>query len=309
VISSTRPVGRRRARFAALLAGPDDAGLRVVAVAAARSEAAARDLAVEADRAWPRLSRAERDLLGYHVRAAGVALALERATQSLLPARRARAAAAIGELRLSDASPRLAEMLHDRNRWAGIAAARALGRIGSPFAAHALLEALEAGLVPEQRLVEALGGAWAEEPLLAAFRAPRTVALRVPLADALGHTGAPAAAEALTAAMPAASVDLRVRIVRALARLGRPEPVRAAMSDPHERVRAQAAWALGRLGDEQASKLLEAAMIDSAPRVRANSAAALRRLGDRRGQSPRRGDCPHYASSSSSSVTSMSRMR
>jgi HEAT repeat protein len=278
VISSTRPVGRRRARFAALLEAPDDAGLREAAVAAVRSEAAARDLALAADRAWPRLSQAERDLLRYHVRAAGVAVALERATRSLLPPRRARAAAAIGELRLSEASPRRAEMLRDRNRWAGIAAAGALGRIGSPFAAQALLDALEAGLVPEQRLVEALGGAWAEEPLLAAFRAPRTVALRVPLADALGRTGSPAAAEALTAAMPAASVDLRVRIVRALARLGRPEPVRAAMADPHERVRAQAAWALGRLGDEDASDLLEAALLDPTPRVRANSAAAVRRI-------------------------------
>ncbi|HEY2870171.1 MAG TPA: HEAT repeat domain-containing protein [Gaiellales bacterium] len=280
MISSTRPAGPRRTRFAALLERPDDAGLREAAGAAARSEAAARDLGLEADRAWPRLSQAERDLLRYHVRAAGVALALERATQSLLSARRARAAAAIGELRLSEASPRLAEMLHDRNRWAGIAAARALGRIGSPFAAQALLAALEKGLVPEQRLIEALGGAWAAEPLLLAFRAPRTVALRVPLADALGRTGSPAAAEVLAAAMPAASVDLRVRIVRALARLSRPHPVRAAMSDPHGRVRAQAAWALGRLGDREASDLLEAALLDSAPWVRANSAAALRRIKD-----------------------------
>ena len=54
-------------------------------------------------------------------------------------------------------------------------------------------------------------------PLLLAFRAPRTVALRVPLADALGRTGSPAAAEVLAAAMPAASVDLRVRIVRGTA--------------------------------------------------------------------------------------------
>ena len=278
MISSTKSPGRRRARFAALLERPDDAGLREAGVAAARSEAAARDLALEADRAWPRLSQAERDLLRYHVRAAGVAPALERATHSLLPPRRTRAATAIGELRLSEASPRLAEMLHDRNGWAGIAAARALGRIGSPFAAQALLRALEQGLVPEQRLVEALGGAWAVEQLLLAFRAPRTVALRVPLADALGRTGSPAAAEALMAAMPAASVDLRVRIVRALARLNEPAPVRAAMSDPHGRVRAQAAWALGRLGDGESEGLLEAALCDSAPWVRANSAAALRRL-------------------------------
>ena len=278
VTSSTRPGGGRRARFAALLERPDDAGLRGAAVAAARSEAAARDLAVEADRAWPRLTRAERDLLRYHVRAAGVALALARASRSLLPPRRARAAAAIGDLRLAEAAPRLAEMLPDRNRRAAVAAATALGRIGSTFAARALLEALEEGLVPEQRLVEALGGSWAEEPLLQAFRAPRTVAMRVPLADALGRTGSAAAGEALAAAMAAGSVDLRVRIVRALARLGRPEPVRAALSDRDARVRAQAAWALGRLGDEGASELLERALLDSAPRVRASSAAALRRL-------------------------------
>ena len=55
MISSTKSAGRRRARFAALLERPDDAGLRGVAVAAARSEAAAHDLGLEADRAWPRL--------------------------------------------------------------------------------------------------------------------------------------------------------------------------------------------------------------------------------------------------------------
>jgi HEAT repeat protein len=295
VISSTNAPGRRRARFAALLDRPDDVGLRRLAAAAARSEAAARDLGVEADRAWPVLPQTERDLLGYHVRAAGVARTLERASRSWLAPRRARAATAIGELRLIEASPRLAQMLHDRNPSVRVAAARALGRIASPFAPRALIDALEQGLVAEQRLVEALGGAWAEGPLLLAFRAPRTVALRVPLADALGRTGSPAAAAALAAAMPAASVDLRVRIVRALARLGEPEPVRAAMSDPHGRVRAQAAWALGRLGDDGASGLLEAGLLDSASWVRANSAAALRRLG--------------YSVTSSSSVTSMSRMR
>jgi len=278
VISSTNATGRRRARFAAMLERPDDAGLRRLAAAAARSEAAACDLAAEADRAWPGLPETDRDLLAYHVRAAGIARTLERASRSWLASRRERAARAMGELRLVEASPRLAELLHDRNRWVRIAAARALGCIASPFAARALIDALDHGLVPEQRLVEALGGGWAEGPLLLAFRAPRTVALRVPLADALGRTGSPAAAAALAAAMPAASVDLRVRIVRALARLGEPDPVRAAMSDPHGLVRAQAAWALGRLGDDGASGLLEAGLADSTSRVRANSAAALRRL-------------------------------
>jgi HEAT repeat protein len=278
VISRTNAVGPRRARFAGLLGEAEDAGLRRAAVAAARSEAAARDLAVEVDRAWPHLVSAEHDLLRYHVRAAGVAAALERGTHSLIPQRRARAAVALGDLRLTEASPRLERMLHDRNIRVRIAAARALGRLGTPFAARALLAALEGAVVPEQRLVEALGGAWATAPLLAAFRAPRTVAMRVPLADALGRTGSPVAAEALATAMPAASVELRVRIVRALARLGEVGAVRAAMADPHTRVRAQAAWALGRMGDRGASGLLEAGLLDSAPRVRANCAAALRRL-------------------------------
>jgi HEAT repeat protein len=225
--------------------------------------------------------QAERDLLRYHVRAAGIGAGLERATRSLIPQRRARAAAALGELRLAEASPRLEGLLHDRSIWVRIAAARALGCLGTPAAARALLGALEAGLVPEQRLVEALGGAWAEGPLLAAFRAPRTVALRVPLADALGRTGSPAAAEALVTAMPAASVDLRVRIVRALARLGEARAVGAALSDPHARVRAQAAWALGRMGDQGAYDLLEAGLFDPGPWVRANCMAALRRLSTR----------------------------
>jgi HEAT repeat protein len=281
VISRTSPVGGRRARFAGFLDERDDVGLRRAAASAARSEAAARDLAAAADRAWPRLLQAQRDLLRYHVRAAGIAAALERATHSLIPQRRARAAAGLGELRLDEASPRLEQLLHDRSIWVRIAAARALGCLGTPAAARALLAALDGGLVPEQRLVEALGGAWAERPLLAAFRAPRTVALRVPLADALGRTGSPAAAEALVTAMPAASVDLRVRIVRALARLGDVRAVRAAMSDPHGRVRAQAAWALGRMGDQGAYDLLEAGLLDSAPWVRANCTAALRRLSTR----------------------------
>lgn len=278
MISRTSPARDRRARFARLLGEADGAGLRRAAATAVRSEAAVRDLAAAADRAWPALTATERDLLRYHVRASGAALALERASRSLIAQRRARAAAALGELRLTEASPRLERMVYDRSLWVRIAAARALGRLATPCAARTLLAALDGGLVPEQRLVEALGGAWAAAPLLAAFRAPRTIALRVPLADALGRTGSPEAAEALAAAVPAASVELRVRIVRAMARLGEAGAVRAALADPHGRVRAQAAWALGRMGDRGASGLLEAGLLDTAPRVRANSAAALRRL-------------------------------
>ncbi len=231
---------------------------------------------------WARLLPADRDMLRYHLRAAGVPATLRRAARSWLASRRARAAAAIGDLRLAEGARDLERLLRDRDPRVRLAAARALGRIGTHGSARTLIAALEQGLLPEQRLVEVLGEPWAATPLLLAFRAPRTVALRVPLADALGRTGSAAAVEAFVAAMPAASTDLRIRMVRALTRIGSPAAVaavRAAMSDPHGRVRAQAAWSLARLGDPDATALLEHGLHDSAPWVRANCTAALRRLG------------------------------
>jgi HEAT repeat protein len=271
---------RRRARFAAVLERPENATLRTLA-RAARSEAGICDLAAEADRVWARLLPADRDMLRYHLRAVNVPATLRRATRSWVARRRARAATAMGELRLAEGARDLEKLLRDRDPRVRLAAARALGRIATHDSARTLIAALEQGLLPEQRLVEALGGPWAATPLLLAFRAPRTVALRVPLADALGRTGSAAAVETFVAAMPAASTDLRIRMVRALTRIGLPAAVaavRAAMSDPHGRVRAQAAWSLARLGDPDATALLEHGLHDSAPWVRANCTAALRRL-------------------------------
>ena len=271
---------RRRERFAAILARPENATLRTLA-RAARSEAALCDLGAEADRVWARLLPADRDMLRYHLRAAGVFATLRRASRSWFSSRRARAAAAIGDLRLAEGTRDLDRLLRDRDPRVRLSAARALGRIATHESARTLIAALEQGLLPEQRLVEVLGEPWAAGPLLLAFRAPRTVALRVPLADALGRTGSAGAVETFVAAMPAAGTDLRIRMVRALTRIGSPAAVaavRAAMSDPHGRVRAQAAWSLARLGDPDATALLEHGLHDSAPWVRANCTAALRRL-------------------------------
>jgi hypothetical protein len=271
---------RWRARFAAILERPEDATLRTLA-RAARSEARICDLGTETDRVWGRLLPADRDMLRYHLRAAGVPATLRRAMRSWLSGRRSRAATAMGDLRLSEGARELGRLLRDRDPRVRLAAARALGRIATPESARTLIGALEQGLLPEQRLVEVLGQPWAAGPLLLAFRAPRTVALRVPLADALGRTGSAAAVETFVAAMPAAGTDLRIRMVRALTRIGSPAAVaavRAAMSDPHGRVRAQAAWSLARLGDPAATALLEHGLHDSAPWVRANCTAALRRL-------------------------------
>jgi hypothetical protein len=272
---------RRRARFAAALERLDVAALRSLAGEASHTEAAARDLGIEVERVWERLTPADADLLRYHVRAAGIAGTLMRATHSWVARRRIRAATVLGDLRLSESARDLDRLLRDRDPRVRLAAARALGRIATPEAARLLISALEQGLVPEQRLVEALGAPWAAGPVLLAFRAPRTVAMRVPLADALGRARSPQAVEAFAAAMPAAATELRIRMVRALARIGSPgavDAVRGTMSDPNWRVRAQAAWSLARLGDATATALLEQGLADASPWVRANCTAALRRL-------------------------------
>jgi HEAT repeat protein len=280
---------RRRARFAAALQRLDHPALRALAAEASHSEAAARDLGIEVERAWARVTPADADMLRYEVRAAGVATALMRATHSWMASRRVRAAAALGDLRLSEGSHDLDRLLHDRDARVRLAAARALGRIANPEAARLLIAALEQGLLPEQRLVEVLGAPWAAGPVLLAFRAPRTVAMRVPLADALGRARSAAAVEVLVAAMPAAATELRIRIVRALARIGSADAVaavRRAMSDRNWRVRAQAAWSLARLGDLGAMALLERGLADGSPWVRANCTAALRRLAQGAGATP-----------------------
>jgi HEAT repeat protein len=279
--ANSRRHQRRRARFAAALERPDTATLRAAAAEASHTEAAACDLGIEVDRTWDRLAPADADMLRYHARAAGVSTALLRATHSWIAGRRMRAARALGDMRLEEGVRTLARLLRDRDPRVRLAAARALGRIGTPDAARLLIAALEDGLLPEQRLVEVLGARWAAGALLLAFRAPRTVAMRVPLADALGRARAPQAVDVFAAAMPAAATELRIRIVRALARIGSPgavAAVRAAMADPNWRVRAQAAWSLARLGDPTATALLERGLADGSPWVRANCTAALRRL-------------------------------
>ena len=73
--AGTRAGGRA---LAAILERPEDATLRTLA-RAARSEAAICDLGAEVDRVWARLLPADRDMLRYHLRAAGVAATLRRA--------------------------------------------------------------------------------------------------------------------------------------------------------------------------------------------------------------------------------------
>jgi HEAT repeat protein len=52
-----------------------------------------------------------------------------------------------------------------------------------------------------------------------------------------------------------------------------------ALRDQDERVRMQAAWALGSIGDRRASDALAATLKDASPRVRRQAAWALGSIG------------------------------
>jgi HEAT repeat protein len=134
-------------------------------------------------------------------------------------------------------------------------AAEALGRIGSPAAADALLVALaDPEMTPRRHA--ALGalesmGEPAVEPLAAMLRS-QDQAARANAAEALGWVGSPAATDALA---------------------------RALRRDGSAVVRTQAAWALGEIGDPAARAALErAATGDAAATVQAEANVALTRL-------------------------------
>lgn len=276
-------IAARRTRYAAALARGGAHGGAEVCAAAGHGGAALFDACREVDRAWSRLSPADRAALDSVVRIGGVPRHLVAGCRSRALVRRSRSAAALGYLRLPEGLPQLERRLVDRDLTVRLIAAGALGRIGTPASARALMDAIAARRLPEERLVEALAGAWAVPALLAAFADPARAGIRPALAEALGLVGSPAAIEPFALAMPAAEAELRLRMVRALGRIGGPaagEVVAEAMADEDWRVRAQAARALAEIGRRRrAVPLLERGLRDSSWWVRANCGAGLRRLG------------------------------
>jgi HEAT repeat protein len=244
---------RRQQRFAIVLARPEQSTLRALAAVASGSEAAICDLGAAVDGVWAKLLPADRDMLGYHLRAAGAGTTLRRASRSWMPRRRMRAAAAIGNLRLAES-------------------------------ARVLIGALEQGAVPEHELVQALG---APTPCgrscrRSACRARWPCARRSPMRSAA--LAPPRRPRPWPRPCRAASASCACGSCGRSPGSASPaavEAVPAAMSDPHGRVRAQAAWSLARLGDAEAAALLERGLTDSAPWVRASCTAALRRLAGR----------------------------
>ena len=252
------------------------------------------------DRAWsalePHIISMVRKLRG-DSRAVLVNLLDERGTITRLN-RRLKRPGAVGRARAAELLGLLGEhaprrdlerlALRDHDAEVRIVAARALGEIGDPMSARALLAAASGPrAVPLRIAARSLArlGPGAAPELMRGLRSDKTTS-RAVSAEILGLLGVTAAATALAgAADDDAELDVRIRSARALGRIGVPSalPVleRCTGPDHHPALRAVAARAVGEVGGPIAIELLARLMDDPTHRVASNAARALGRLGDR----------------------------
>jgi len=231
---------------------------------------------------------------------------------------RATAAKALGELEVVEAISALVEAMRDphEDRSVRLAAGQALARMKAEAAIPQLIAELgQADDWASPRLADALVefGDRAQGPLLTALADEGQDSARVWAAQILGRIGATAALPQLMACLQDRSERVRIAVTEALGlladRRATPDLLRLALNDPVPAVRAEAARALGGIGDssvidellqllsasdywtrlravEAIEKLkpddtyaLERALTDDSRVVRAEAARALERLG------------------------------
>jgi HEAT repeat protein len=161
-------------------------------------------------------------------------------------------------------------------------AARGLARRGDQAAAWLLIHALEAGVLPAERILEQLGHPFATEAATDALHLGQLRPVHADLAEALGLARDPRAVFAVARLLRGGNGRERVKACRALGLIGRPEVVPMlieALVDSNPTVRAVAARSLGEIGDARGVAPLAACVDDHAWWVRANSAEALRHCG------------------------------
>ncbi len=173
-------------------------------------------------------------------------------------------------------------MREDRDYELRLIAARALRVVGGDEAAWELILGLRDDVLPKDRILEQLGRPFAARALLQAMQIADFSEVRADVADALGLAAYAPAAHALGGLVRFGSERERTKACRALGRLGDPVVVpllTRAMEDASWVVRAQAATALGACAHAAAVAPLAAALADQNWWVRANSAASLRLCG------------------------------
>jgi hypothetical protein len=203
--------------------------------------------------------------------------------------RRARSAELLGLLGEHAPRDELEHMLlHDRDAEVRIVAARALGEIGDPASAQALVGSVSGPHAVPLRIVARslarLGPGAA--PVLVDAMTGQDPQARAVAAEILGLGGAVTAVGVLNShAMHDPDEDVRIRCARALGRIGVPSALavlgRCLAADEPAALRAVAARAIGDVGGPEAVRLLEPLLLDPQHRVASNAARAMSGLGPR----------------------------
>jgi HEAT repeat protein len=237
---------------------------------------------------------------------AGAAELAERSTRRWTPWRRALACETLGAIAAERSVPVLEERLSDRRSEVRMAAARALGAIGSPAAAPALARIfLERQAVPTGVAYDALCGLGpaGAEVFKRGLRSPDPtvrVASCFGIAGVAAEYGDRTAVDALARLLEDDdNVRVRTAAVKALGVLGgttAPPGLVAGAHDPEVRVRREAVAALGRFDEPASVETLAESAEDSDRDVALRSAEALLTLRAR----PRAGPEARAAIASSS---------
>jgi HEAT repeat protein len=225
-------------------------------------------------------------LAAFFVESGAVAEAERRCVGSGVAARAA-AVDFLGTVGHAASAATIRQRLHDRSFLVRTAAARTLGRLGTPADVPRLLACLEGERsVPFATVADALTqlGPAAILRLRNGLRAPNVLA-RAACAEVLGLLGAVDAVEDLLAHLhPVEDDEVRMRCARALGRIGTPRALlpltRLVSPSEPQGVRAVAVQSLGRLGGRPATAALAPRLDDDDHRVARNAAAALIILGN-----------------------------
>lgn len=202
---------------------------------------------------------------------------------------RERAASTLGQLEAPLALPALLEALRDESVRTRLNAVEALGRMRDERAIDALIAGLQDNNTQVLvRIVDALASLndmRVLPGLLVALTHP-AVEVRRRAAEALGACAHPLAVAALLHEITDPDAQVRCNIAAALARIGDPQTdpqiidaQLTLLEDDQPEVRAQAAGALGELGDERAILPLRLLLQDSDPLVIRATVLALGLLG------------------------------